>query len=167
MRTGVHAQTVPLTGSITDEQGGAVGGVTITVTSTISLTPVVVVSEVDGSYLIPTLVPDTYSVTFELDGFDTQQFNAVKLTERRRHVLDVVLALSSFNDRIDVVGVTPMLGGGMPRDRVPSTVAVVNPDALAATAVSSTTNTLNQRLGSVSLEAVSYTHLTLPTILLV
>ena len=155
MTYGAHAQTVLLTGSITDEQGGAVGGVTITVTSTISLTPVVVVSEVDGSYLIPTLVPDTYSVTFELDGFDTQQFNAVKLTERRRHVLDVVLALSSFNDRIDVVGVTPMLGGGIPRDRVASTVSVVNPDALAATAVSSTANTLNQRLGSVSLEGAT------------
>ena len=152
MGAGVHAQTGLLTGSITDEQGGAVAGVTITVTSTMSLTPVVVVSEVDGSYRIPALVSDTYSVMFELDGFDTQVFNALKITGERAHALDVVLALSSFHDRIDVVGVTPMLGGGIPRNRVASTVSVVNPDALAATAVPSMANTLNQRLGSVSLE---------------
>ena len=80
MRAGVHAQTVLLLGSITDEQGSAIGGVTVTLHSSRPMRPVAVVSGADGSYLISTLVPDTYSVTFELDGFDTQVFNAVKLT---------------------------------------------------------------------------------------
>ena len=155
MRAGVHAQTVLLLGSITDEQGSAIGGVTVTLHSSRPMRPVAVVSGVDGSYLISTLVPDTYSVTFELDGFDTQVFNAVKLTGEKRHILDVVLTLSSFSDRIDVVGVAPILGGGIPRNRVASTVLLINPDTLAATAVSSAADTLNQRLGAVSLEATT------------
>ena len=155
MRAGVHAQTVLLLGSITDEQGSAIGGVTVTLHSSRPMRPVVVASGADGSYLISALVPDIYSVTFELDGFDTQEFNAVKLTGEKRHILDVVLTLSSFSDRIDVVGVAPILGGGIPRNRVASTVLLINPDTLAATAVSSAADTLNQRLGAVSLEATT------------
>ncbi len=55
-----------ISGSVTDENGDPIGGVTITLTGTDDLgaiTPIVITTNPDGSYVFPNLRPGTYTVT--------------------------------------------------------------------------------------------------------
>ena len=58
-----------LRGTVKDEQGAAMPGVTVTATSPALLTPSVAVSADDGSYRVINLPPGTYTLSAELTGF--------------------------------------------------------------------------------------------------
>ena len=63
------------TGSIlvkaTDEKGGALPGVTLTISSPSLVAPMTGTTDAGGAYRVPGLPPGTYSVRFELAGFQT------------------------------------------------------------------------------------------------
>ena len=56
-------------GFVRDEQGGALPGVTVTVTSASITTPKVAVSDTEGFYRLLNLLPAEYTMTAELQGF--------------------------------------------------------------------------------------------------
>src|SRR4028119_1976513 len=56
-------------GTVTDDSGAALPGVTVTAKNTATGVARVAVSESDGSFSIPRLQPGTYDVTAELEGF--------------------------------------------------------------------------------------------------
>lgn len=59
-----------LTGRVTDGSGGALPGVTVTITGTTAgLAPVTVVTDGVGQYVSPPLLPGPYAVAFTLTGF--------------------------------------------------------------------------------------------------
>ena len=70
-------QTGTVRGVVQDEQGLAVPGVTVTVTSPALQGPRVVISDAAGSFVFPNLPPGTYQVKFELSGFATVTQNSV------------------------------------------------------------------------------------------
>jgi hypothetical protein len=70
-------QTGTVRGVVQDEQGLAVPGVTVTVTSPALQGPRVVVSDATGIFIFPNLPPGTYTVKFELSGFATVNQNTV------------------------------------------------------------------------------------------
>jgi hypothetical protein len=58
-----------LRGAVKDDQGGALPGVTVTATSPALISPVVAVTDGDGTYRLINLPPGTYTLTAELAGF--------------------------------------------------------------------------------------------------
>ena len=78
--------------------------------------------------------------------------------------LDVTLALPPFVERVDVVGVTPLPGAGVDRDRVPTGVVTrVGGAEIAERGASSFADALHERLGAVTLEGTT-TNLFQPTL---
>ena len=61
--------TGSINGTITDDSGAALPGVTVTAKNVATGVARTAVTESDGSYAIPLLQPGTYDVTAELDGF--------------------------------------------------------------------------------------------------
>ena len=64
-------QTGTIRGQVKDQQGLAVPGVTVTVTSPALQGPRTAVTDMQGFYTFPALPAGTYKVTFELSGFAT------------------------------------------------------------------------------------------------
>src|SRR5206468_12879249 len=64
-------QTGEIFGKVTDQSGGLLPGVTVTLTSPILLQPLTAVTSETGTYQFPRLGIGTYTVKFELTGFKT------------------------------------------------------------------------------------------------
>ena len=153
--TGVAAQpTSTLEGQVTDQQDGALVGATVTVTAPAEFSPSVVITDATGSYRFSSLPSGVYTVRFAIPGFQTVE-ESVELTGEGVRVLGVELAISPFAQQVDVVGVAPGLGGGVDRSRIPSTVSVIGSVELAERGALSVADTLQQRLGSVTLEGTT------------
>jgi len=69
-------QTGTIRGTVQDEQGLAVPGVTVTVTSPALQGPRVVTSDAQGNFVLPNLPPGAYEVKYELSGFATVTQNS-------------------------------------------------------------------------------------------
>ena len=155
------AQTTQLTGQVTDAQGAVLQGVTVAAAGPGLASPATVATDDAGEYALE-LAPGAYAVTFTLDGFDPQRRD-VRLTAASPLVVDVTLTIGAIAERVDVVGVTPLPGAGVPRERVPAAVSVIDGGDLAARGAASMADALNERLGTVTLEGTT-TNLFQPTL---
>ena len=94
---GQSAQSASLVGKVTDESGGAMPGVTITVKSPQLQVPQLnAVTGVDGDYRVLELPRGTYSISFELSGFQTQLRSDVNLTVGLAGKVDVVMKIGAL-----------------------------------------------------------------------
>ena len=157
----VEAQTAQLTGRVTDAQGAVLPGVTVTAVAPGLAAPATAASDDTGDYALG-LAPGVYTVTFTLTGFDPRR-EEVTLTAGSPLVLDVTLSLATIAEEVDVVAITPIRGIGIPRERLPAAVSVIDGGDLAARGASSMADALNERLGSVTLEGTT-TNLFQPTL---
>ena len=98
-----------LRGTVKDEQGGAIPGVTVTATSPALIAPAVAVSESDGTYRLVNLPPGTYTVQAELQGFTTFRREGVLLRAAANFQVDVTMGLGAVQETITVTGDSPML----------------------------------------------------------
>ena len=155
------AQTGSLTGTVTDAQGAAAPGVTVTAQAALG-PPVAVTTDAAGGYML-TLEPGIYTVTIALSGFETQRRDGVPVTAGETSVVDVMLPLAAIVEQVDVVGVTPLPGAGVDRDRLAAAITVVDGGDLAARGAASMADALNERLGAVTLEGTT-TNLFQPTL---
>ena len=71
--------------------------------------------------------------------------------------------MAAFAEQVDVVGVTPLPGAGVDRDRVPGIVSRIDGAELTERGASSFADALHERLGAVTLEG-STTNLFQPTL---
>src|SRR5262249_29347276 len=111
------------TGSIlvkaTDEQGGVVPGVTITISS-----PVLVsgsmngVTDAAGTYRFPSLVPGTYEVKLELSGFQTVVRQGIAVLVGQTTPIEQGLKVATLAETVTVAGQSPTV------DTTSATVAV-------------------------------------------
>ena len=101
------------TGSIlvraTDEQGAAVPGATIAITSSILPQGYNGVTDSSGLYRIPGLAAGTYTVTTSLAGFRTVVRDGVVLVQGQTITLDVKLSVSTIAETVTVTGETPVV----------------------------------------------------------
>ena len=95
-----------LMGVVTDGSGGALPGVTVTVSDG-RTTPTTVFSDGAGRYLTPWLPPGTYSIAFELSGFEARTVSQVRLDAAQTIVLDQQLALGALSETVQVVAPAP------------------------------------------------------------
>ena len=157
----VFAQTASLEGRVTDQQGAALVGVTVTATRAES-SPMVITTTATGDYRFDTLPPGDYTVIVVLSGFRTERF-AQTLAGGETVTTDVEMALAPFGQSVDVVGVAPALGAGVDRDRIPGPVSAMTADEIAERHAPSLADALNERFGPVTLEGAT-TNLFQPTL---
>ena len=97
-------------GQITDDTGGSLPGVTITLTSpALQLGEQLAVSASDGTYRFPELPIGTYLLTYDLEGFTTLVREDITLTFAFTARVDVVLEVGALEESITVSGISPVV----------------------------------------------------------
>ena len=98
-----------LTGTVSDEQGALLPGVTVTATSPSLIGNQIAVTEQDGRFLFPALPSGTYTLTFELTGFRPVKRENIVLTLGRTLTVDMQLAVASLQETLTVTGESPVV----------------------------------------------------------
>ena len=96
-----------LRGSVTDETGGALPGVTVFIQNEADGTFREVITGGDGSYFAAQLLPGTFSVTAALPGFSTFQTTGYELRVGATVPLDIILGVGALEETVTVSGQGP------------------------------------------------------------
>ena len=91
-------------GAVTDESGAALPGVTVTLTGSRTLA---MVTDGTGRYVTAWVPPGTYTVAFELPGFQTRLVRNVVLAAGHTVVLDQQLPLAPLSETVQVTAPAP------------------------------------------------------------
>lgn len=91
-------------GAVTDSSGGALPGVTVQITGTRTIA---MVTDETGRYITPWLAPGTYTVTFELSGFETRTVKNIPLAAGHTVVVDQQLPLAQLTETVQVIATAP------------------------------------------------------------
>jgi outer membrane receptor protein involved in Fe transport len=94
--------TAEIRGQVTDQNGAAVAGATITATDTSKGTTRTVTSDEGGNYVILSLLPSTYSLKVEASGFSQKTLNDVVLAVGQVTNLPIQLAVGGVQTVVDV-----------------------------------------------------------------
>ncbi len=144
-----RAQTAAaIVGVVTDEQGRAIPGVTVEVTSPALIERTkTTVTAADGAYQVVDLRPGEYSVTFTLEGFQVVRRTGITLSTGFTASVDATLRIGQLQDEVTVVGGTPVIDTrsgtserplhqelleGIPVGRVPNVAVSLVPGAVTA-----------------------------------
>src|SRR5688572_13146946 len=105
-----HAQTTTgsITGSVTDASGAVLPGVTITLSSDRLIGgPQTQISDTTGTYRFDRLVPGSYHVKFELQGFRTVERPDVRISAAFVATINGKMEVGSVSETITVTGESP------------------------------------------------------------
>ena len=97
-----------LTGTVKDQTGAVLSGANISATHAGTNATTRVQTTSDGAYLAPNLIPGTYTVLAEAQGFG-RQARAVILEVGQRARIDFTLAVGSMSDEVTVEQATRLL----------------------------------------------------------
>ncbi|HCQ99873.1 MAG TPA: hypothetical protein DIU48_10670, partial [Acidobacteria bacterium] len=106
------AQTGLLEGRVTDAQGAALVGVTVTAESPAIAAPAVAITDTTGTYRLSALSAGDYTVDFRLDGFRAIH-RTVTLRTNTPVTLNERMVLAALTEQVDVVAVSPLLGANI------------------------------------------------------
>jgi len=102
-----QATTGTLRGTVTDQNGGAVAGASVTATNqATNVTSAVFKTSGDGIYTIPNLIPGQYTVTVEATGFSRNQTTNVDVKLGIETGIDVSLKPGAVSETVTVVAGT-------------------------------------------------------------
>ena len=96
-----------------------------------------------------------YNLTFSLIGFENERREGIRVDPGEFNTLDIQVRVAQLTQQVEVIGVTPLLGTEIDRDRIPATVSIIGWDELQNRGAPSMADSLNARLGSVSLEGAT------------
>jgi hypothetical protein len=111
-RTSVAAQGVDanISGRVTDQTGGILPGVSVTVTGPSLLVPeITAITNELGEYRVSPLPVGLYTVTFGLDGFRSVRREDIRLTVGFTARVDVELGVGGSAETVTVVGQSPVV----------------------------------------------------------
>lgn len=97
--------TGTIRGRVVDAQGLALPGVTVNVTSPNLQGVRTVVTEANGDYIVAQLPPGTYTIAFELAGFETLTKTA-SVAPTQMVPVDVTMGVAGLKETVEVVGTT-------------------------------------------------------------
>ena len=100
--------TGTIVGSVKDPQGAAVPGATVTITEVNKGTVSTYLTDSDGSFVAPFLIPGTYEVAVEVSGFRKHVHKGVVLQVNQRARVDANLELGVLAEATEVVGLAPL-----------------------------------------------------------
>jgi len=98
-----------INGTVKDNSGGALPGVTVTATNRATNQPTVAVSNDRGSYTLLYLPPGVYDVTGELSGFKKVRRENVEVRVNDRIGIDLTLEIGGMEETVTVTAETPLL----------------------------------------------------------
>ena len=104
-----QATTGSISGRVVSSDREPLPGVTITTASPMLQGVRIAVTSESGAYLIPLLPPGTYTVSFELSGFQTLK-RTQQVASTHNAPVDVTLSLAMVNEAVTVVGDARPLG---------------------------------------------------------
>ncbi len=96
-------------GEVTDDQGLAIPGATVTLTSPSHIQTETRVTGDRGDYRVPLLSPGAYTVTVELGGFQTVTFEGVVVSAGTDIGLDATLSPAGVEETVTVIGEAPLV----------------------------------------------------------
>jgi Carboxypeptidase regulatory-like domain len=109
----MHAQGVgasgELRGTVTDPSGATVSGATVVVTDIAKGTKHTVVTDNDGSFRVPGLLPANYSVAVSKTGFQTEIAKAVTVTIGQTSVVNFPMKVSQVAESVEVTTEAPII----------------------------------------------------------
>src|SRR5690242_5278501 len=98
-----------VTGTAKDAQGAVLPGVTVTATSPALNGSQVAVTEANGTYLFPSLPSGTYTLKFELHGFQTFTRPNIVLALGQTLTVDGTLQVASLKENVTVTAESPVV----------------------------------------------------------
>ena len=102
------AQDSAIAGTVTDDTGGVLPGVTVEVTSPALIEGNrTVTTDAQGRYNVAQLRPGTYAVSFTLSGFRIVRREGITLTQGFTAPVNVQLAVGSLEETVTVTGASP------------------------------------------------------------
>ncbi|HET7217186.1 MAG TPA: carboxypeptidase regulatory-like domain-containing protein, partial [Vicinamibacterales bacterium] len=118
----LHAQsaTGSIEGTIVDQSGALMPGVTVTVEHLETGTTRTAVTDENGIFRVLLLPVGVYDVTAELSGFNTRKLPEIKVTVGQVVTLRVQMAVSGVAETVNVTGGTPVVETS--RSQVSSTI---------------------------------------------
>jgi hypothetical protein len=106
---GGASTTGSINGKVADSSGGVLPGVTVTATSPSAMGAQTSVSDSGGNYRFPALPPGTYTVLFELPGFNTLKRENIQIAMGFTAAVNVELAVASLQETVTVTGDSPVI----------------------------------------------------------
>jgi hypothetical protein len=98
-----------ITGTVVDQGKAVLPGVTVTVVNEATGLQRVGVTSGDGRFVIPTLVPGTYTIRVELQGFQTLTQTGIVLNVGQELALNLTLAVAGLAETVTVTGESPIV----------------------------------------------------------
>jgi len=106
---GGASTTGSIAGKVADTSGGVLPGVTVTAASPSLMGVQTTVTDTGGNYRFPALPPGTYTVTFELPGFNTLKRENIQIAMGFTAAINVELAVASLQETVTVTGESPVI----------------------------------------------------------
>ncbi len=108
----LHGQTAVtggIEGNVTDPSGAGVAGATVTATNVLDSAPRTTVTNNDGAYRFPSLIPGTYSLTIKKEGFALFTREGTRIDAGIGVRIDAKLPLATATSKVEVSGEAPLL----------------------------------------------------------
>lgn len=96
-------------GTVSDDSGAVLPGVTITASSPALIQPEATVTDSQGTYRLLNLPVGTFTIEASLSGFATSRQEGILVRASTNIALDVVMSISSVQETVTVTAETPML----------------------------------------------------------
>jgi Carboxypeptidase regulatory-like domain/TonB dependent receptor len=98
-----------INGTVTDNSGAILPGVTVTATSPALIQPMTAVTGEDGTYRLIALPAGTYVLTYELQGFQTLKREAIRVVINTTLSVDAQLSVAALQETVTVTGESPVV----------------------------------------------------------
>ena len=98
-----------LVGKVTDDQGGALPGVNVTLSGPAVMGTPTVTTNTGGQYRFPAVNSGTYTLKFELTGFAPLVREGIVVPVRQTITVDATMKLASLQETINVSGAAPVV----------------------------------------------------------
>lgn len=106
---GGASTTGSINGKVADTSNAVLPGVTVSATSPALMGVQTSVTDGGGNYRFPALPPGTYTVTFELPGFNTLKRENIQIAMGFTATVNVELAVASLQETVTVTGDSPVI----------------------------------------------------------
>ncbi len=106
---GGASSTGTIQGRIADAQGAVLPGVAVTASSPSMIGQQTTVSSETGNYRFPAVPPGTYTLTYELAGFNTLRREGIQITLGFTANVNVDLSLATLQETVTVTGESPVI----------------------------------------------------------
>ena len=103
------AQTGTVSGDVKDDTGGALPGVTVTLTSQDRGFSRTTVTDENGRFVFPAVPIGPYSLTSTLQGFETAIATDNQVEVDKTTIVPVTMKIGALTDTIQVIGDTPIV----------------------------------------------------------